>query len=338
MRQSEEILTFPIQGFGQTQDVAITALVDNLADVCLPGSDTVIRYDLIHGEPLLAEHGLAMLVDLKQAGRRILWDAGYTRLTLPENLRRMRIDPHSINAMALSHGHNDHYMAVTEVLHMIAGSNQAPTWPGDVTRDQIVRWDKGRRVPLITHPAAFSERWSIMKDGSKYGPWTAPRAEWEAAHADIILSEGPYQLAPGCWLTGTVPRHSFEKIGTPPTDVCPQGDDWVHDMVLDDQAMVINIRDKGLVILTGCAHAGIVNTVNYARQITGVDRVWGVIGGYHLVGAKNEEIQRTVEEIKQLGPRIVVPTHCTGFKAQMQFASQMPDEFVMGSVGTTYLF
>jgi 7,8-dihydropterin-6-yl-methyl-4-(beta-D-ribofuranosyl)aminobenzene 5'-phosphate synthase len=329
---------YPIQDFGATRDVAVSVLVDNLADVCLPGSDTVTRYDVDKGEPLLAEHGLAVLVDLKQVGKRILWDAGFTRVALPENLRRMRIDPHSISAIALSHGHNDHFMAMTEVLHMIIGPPQARTWPADVTRDQILRWARSHQVPLIAHPDAFSERWSILKDGSKYGPWTAPRAEWEAAGAEIILSEGPYQLTPGCWLTGAVPRRSFEKIGTPPTEVCPQGDGWVHDLVLDDQAMVINVKDKGLVILTGCAHAGIVNTVSYARQISGVDSVWGVIGGYHLVGAKNEEIQRTVEEIKKFGPRMVVPTHCTGFKAQMQFASQMPDEFVVGSVGTTYLF
>lgn len=323
--------------FGDTASARITALVDNLVDVCLPSTEYARRFSVEQGEPLLGEHGLAMLVDLPEAGIRLLWDAGFTTVALPENLRRMGIDPGSIQAIALSHGHNDHFIALTTVLHMVLGPPPARMWPAETTPADVRQWLATRRVPLIAHPDAFCERWTVSDDGRRYGPWSAPRAEWEAAGAEIVLSSGPHQLAPGCWVTGEVPRVSFETIGTPPSEVCPQGDAWTHDMLRDDQALVVNVRDRGLVVLAGCAHSGIVNTVNYARQISGVERVWAIIGGFHLVGADAEYIGRTVVAVQEFGPRLVVPTHCTGFKAQAVFAAQMPDQFVVGSVGTTYL-
>ena len=101
---------------------------------------------------------------------------------------------------------------------------------------------------------------------------------------------------------------------------------------------MINLRDKGLVVLSGCAHSGIVNTVQHAREITGVDEVYAILGGFHLAPAKDDEIERTIDEIIKLRPKMVVPTHCTGFKAITRFSSRMPDEFVQGVVGTKYLF
>jgi 7,8-dihydropterin-6-yl-methyl-4-(beta-D-ribofuranosyl)aminobenzene 5'-phosphate synthase len=92
------------------------------------------------------------------------------------------------------------------------------------------------------------------------------------------------------------------------------------------------------VVLAGCAHSGIVNTVNYAREISGVERVHAVLGGFHLARASDEEIARTVAAIKEFKPVLIVPSHCTGFKAQCQFAREMPDQFVTGVVGATYLF
>jgi 7,8-dihydropterin-6-yl-methyl-4-(beta-D-ribofuranosyl)aminobenzene 5'-phosphate synthase len=273
-----------LENFGGTQDVAITVLVDNTADLLVKSTDTVKRYT---DEPLLAEHGFAVLIDLVDAGVRILWDAGVTQIALVENAKRM---------------------------------------------------DAGYRVPLIAHPAAFRERWWIGKDGKKHGPRIVPRDEWQAVGADIILSEGPHELGPGCWTTGAVPRQSFEKAGTPPAMAYRQGDEFIRDHLDDDQSIIINVRHKGLVVLTGCAHAGIINTVNYAREISGVNSVWAIMGGFHLATAKDEEIQRTIDEIKKLQPAMVVPSHCTGFKAITQFAQQMPDQFVLGVVGTRYLF
>jgi 7,8-dihydropterin-6-yl-methyl-4-(beta-D-ribofuranosyl)aminobenzene 5'-phosphate synthase len=154
----------------------------------------------------------------------------------------------------------------------------------------------------------------------------------------VPSSEGPYQPGPGCWTTGAVPRLSFEQAGTPPALAYREGDEFIRDYIDDDQSIVINVKDKGLVVVSGCAHSGIVNTVNYAREVSGVDTVWAIIGGFHLDRAEDEDIQRTIDAIKKLKPAMVVPMHCTGFKAISQFAIQMPDEFVLGVVGTKYLF
>ena len=331
-----------IERFGETRNVAVITLVDNLADVLLPGSDAVVRYDVGGGEPLLGEHGLSMLVDLKDAGTRILWDAGFTDVALPENLRRMKINPKTIDKIALSHGHGDHYVAMTAAIRMIAGPPRAQKWDKwreGADHEEMRQWMESLRVPLIVaHQDAFLERWSVLPDGSMYGPWIPPRGEWEAAGAEIIVSEEPYQLGPGCWTTGVIPRRSFEKAGTPPSEVYSEGGEWLHDLVYDDQAIVVNVKDKGLVVVAGCAHAGIVNTVNYAKEISGVDKVWGILGGFHFFGSSGEEVQLTVDEIKRAKPKMVVPTHCTGFAGQLEFAKQMPDELVVGSSGTTYLF
>jgi 7,8-dihydropterin-6-yl-methyl-4-(beta-D-ribofuranosyl)aminobenzene 5'-phosphate synthase len=327
-----------IEDFGSTKDVKVTVLVDNMTDMLLKSTDTVIRYTQESGEPLLAEHGLSALIELGEVDIHILWDAGITDLTLIENMRRMKVDTSSIDKIALSHGHPDHIMAMTDVVEMVAGTPPPKNWDDKAKPDEMRSWMKSLRVPLIAHPAAFRERWKKFPDGNKYGPMITPRDEWEAAGAEIILSEGPYQLGPGCWLTGAVPRKSFEKAGTPPIFAYRDGDEFVRDYVDDDQAIIINVEGKGLVVVAGCAHAGILNTVNYAREISGVDKVWGILGGFHLISSTEEEIQMTIDEIKTMEPEIIVPTHCTGFTAIRMFADQMPESFVLGVVGTSYLF
>jgi 7,8-dihydropterin-6-yl-methyl-4-(beta-D-ribofuranosyl)aminobenzene 5'-phosphate synthase len=322
--------------FGETQNVAITVLVDNRADLIVKSTDTVKYLD---DTPLLAEHGFAALVDLKAIGVRILWDAGLTRTALLENIKRIKIDPATIDKIALSHGHEDHTAAVADVLRAMDLKPKSRKWEPGATPEEIRQWVAGRRVPVIAHPAAFRERWGIPTDGTKYGPvLPPPRAEWEALGAEVILPEGPYELGPGCWTTGSVPRLSFETSGVSSTEAYREGDAFIRDYIDEDQAIVVNVKDKGLVILSGCAHSGIVNTVNYARAISGVDEVWAILGGFHLAEAKDEEIRQTIDEIKRCQPRLIVPSHCTGFKAMCQFAVQMPDEFLPGVVGATYLF
>jgi 7,8-dihydropterin-6-yl-methyl-4-(beta-D-ribofuranosyl)aminobenzene 5'-phosphate synthase len=325
-----------IEDFGQTENVKITVLVDNQASLLVRSTEMVKRFTR---EPLLAEHGFAALVELEDAGLTVLWDAGMTRTALLENARLMDIDLSAVDKIALSHGHGDHYAAMTDVIRAIAAPPGAREWGPEATLDEIRDWVRGRRVPLVAHPVAFRERWGLDEEGGKkYGPHLAPRAEWQAAGAAIALSEGPYQLGPGCWTTGAVPRLSFEQAGTPAHRAYREGDAFKRDYLDDDQSIVINVKDKGLVVLTGCAHAGVVNTVHHAREISGVDRVWAVLGGFHLAPAKDDEIDRTINEIAKLKPHMVAPTHCTGFQAMARFAQRMPDEFVLGVVGTTYLF
>ena len=201
----------------------------------------------------------------------------------------------------------------------------------------------GQRVPLVAHPAAFRERWGIRADGTRQGPGhPAPRAEWEALGAEVILSEGPYPLGPGCWTTGFVPRQSFEGSGAPSSRgyrrAYREGAAFLDDHLEDDQAIVAHVAGKGLVVLSGCAHRGIVNTVQRAREISGVERVWAILGGFHLAPASDETIARTIDAVIEIGPQMVVPSHCTGFRAIAEFARRMPEAFVLGTVGTWYFF
>lgn len=312
--------------------------MDNRADLIVK-STKAIKY--FTREPLLAEHGFAALVHLGTEGLRILWDAGLTRGALLENMRRIKLDPRKIGIIALSHGHDDHTAAVSDVLRAMELRPREKEWKPGTPVGELRRYAEGRRVPLVAHPAAFRERWGMDKGQPRYGPALPPsRAEWEALGADVILSEGPYPLGAGCWTTGLVPRCSFEKSGRPAPGrlAYREGEAFRPDDIEEDQAIVVHVKDKGLVVLAGCAHSGIVNTVNHAREISGVERVYAVLGGFHLARASDEEIQRTVAAIKAFAPAMIVPSHCTGFRAQCQFAREMPEQFVVGVVGATYLF
>jgi len=325
-----------VEAFGSVEGLRITVLVDNRADLILRSTETVRRFTKA---PLLAEHGFSALVELESPDVRILWDAGLSKTALIENVRQMEIDLASVDKIALSHGHGDHTGAMVEAITAAAKPPAVREWSPDTGVDEIQEWGKGHPVPLIAHPAAFRERWHIREDGTKIGPGRPqPRDLWEAAGAEVVLSEGPTCLASGCWLTGAVPRKSFETSGISGGRFYRDGTEFKPDCLEDDQAIVVHLEGKGLVVLAGCAHSGIVNTVNYAREISGVDKVYAILGGFHLAPASDEEIERTIDAIEAVAPQVIVPTHCSGFKAISRFAQRMPDAFVLGAVGTTYLF
>ena len=324
-----------IPDFGHTEDVAITVLVDNRADLIAGSTDTIRAFT---DKPLLAEHGFAALVDLKQAGVRILWDAGFTGIALSENLARMEIEAGSIDLIALSHGHSDHTGAVSAILRAMALRTEPRDWPPDVPDEELIQYAAGRQVPIVAHSAAFREGWKKRKGGGWQGPFhPPPRAEWEALGAELLLSDGPHRLGPGCWTTGEVPRDSFERSGIPKRLYYREGGVFAPDYAVDDQSMVINLQGKGLIVLSGCAHSGIVNTVEHAREISGVERVWAVIGGYHLAQAGEEEVEQTIAEFRRFDPVLVAPAHCTGFVATRRFSLEFPEAFDLCAVGRTYL-
>jgi 7,8-dihydropterin-6-yl-methyl-4-(beta-D-ribofuranosyl)aminobenzene 5'-phosphate synthase len=268
----------------------------------------------------------------------ILWDAGVSKRALLENMNRMEIDPQTITMIALSHGHSDHFEGMTTILNEMNLAPEAKEWGDSVSEKEIESLLAQNQVPLIAHPAAYRERWWKKEDGTLVGPFTpTPRKEWEAAGARIITSADPYKLADGCWTTGYVPRVSFEKSGRPTQLLHREGSDFLVDDLEEDQAIILNLKDKGLVVLSGCAHSGIVNTIEHAKVFTGISKIHAVIGGFHLARASEEEITKTIEYIKQEKPRYVVPTHCSGFQAIGRFAEEMPEEFIEGVVGITYM-
>ena len=294
----------------EVDNVVITIVVDNYTDTLLLSTPGIERYGDVK-EPLLAEHGLSVHVQLGAAGPAILLDAGFTGVALPHNLPRLGIDPRAVDQVVISHGHPDHTGALLQFLRLA-----------------------GKPTPVIAHPDVFLERWSERPDGSRQGPWQQDRQAWEEAGAEIVSILEPRELAPGCLATGPVPRRTdFEKVTS--SALRRQGEELVHDSLLDDQSILVNVKGKGLVVVSGCAHSGIVNTITYGQEISGVERVWAVLGGFHLGPAEAWALERTIEEMKRLEPQLVMPSHCTGFEATRRFAAEMPDQFVRAAVGTT---
>jgi len=308
----------PIQAVDR---VEILTLMENYVDVLLTNTDIVTRPPLsktgtIPTGTLLAEHGLSLLVTVYKGdeAHTVLWDAGYTNIGVMHNVDMLGIDLGRVEAMALSHGHMDHTGSLYPVLKRIA-----------------------HRIPLVLHPGAFdAPRFFGLADGRRLlFPQTLVREELLKQDIDLVESKTPTPLADGTILvTGEVERVTpFEK-GLPNASIERNGE-TVPDPIADDQALVVHVKGKGLVIIAGCSHAGIINTILYAQKITGIQEVYAAMGGFHLSGPFFEKIiQETIEEFRKIGPKVLSPMHCTGWKAIHEIAGAFPEAFILNSVGS----
>jgi 7,8-dihydropterin-6-yl-methyl-4-(beta-D-ribofuranosyl)aminobenzene 5'-phosphate synthase len=299
--------------------VEVTVLVDNYIDLFVPPATAVDhRLPFDPGRMLRAEHGFSSLVRVFSGKKEhvILLDAGLSCDCLIHNARQLGLDLNEVEAVVLSHGHFDHFGGLDEFFHSTT-----------------------HQVPLVLHPDAFLVR---RMNSPVKGPFDLPyldKVTLKKAGADLQLRREPSTLGAGHILvTGEVKRTtSFEK-GFPGMEALA-GDHWKADPIRDDQAVVINVQGKGLVVISGCAHAGIINTVEYAKEITGIDAVHAVMGGFHLTGTAFEPvIDPTIDAMKRVNPAYVVPMHCTGWKAIHRFDEEMPVTFILNTVGTTYRF
>lgn len=300
----------------------ITILVDNSIDVFLPSTAEVRRAQIPTDVPwgerkaLIAEHGYSALVSV-HAGNdsaSLLFDAGVSTHALIHNMDVLEIRPQELHSIVLSHGHIDH-------THGLLG--------------MIKRLGK-RRMPILLHPDAFLNRKVILPDNRELHSPAPNRQLLEQENIEFVEERGYSYLLEGMVLvTGQIHRTTeFEKgfaIHYSYINGTWQSDPLIH----DDQALVVNVRDKGLVVMTGCGHAGAINSIRYAQKLTGVDTVYALLGGLHLTGAIFEPIiAPTLKELKAIGPRLVMPGHCTGWKATHAFAREFPEAFIQASVGT----
>ena len=292
--------------------VRITTLIDNAIDVLMPDQGFIKRWGPVGTSSpipsipaevadggktvdfLRAEHGYSALIELEKAGRahRVLFDAGVTPDGLIGNLDRLGISPETFEAIVLSHGHFDHTMGMDGLIRRLGRSN----------------------VPVLIHPESWNRRRIVLPGGGAFELPLISRSALEDVGFDIVEDVRPSFLLGGSLLiTGEVDRTSEFEQGMPSHQAL-RGGDWEPDpSILDDQAAVLHVRGKGLVVLTGCGHAGIVNIVRYAKKLTGIDRVYAVIGGFHLTGAPFEPIiPQTVAALAAESPAVVVPGHCTG--------------------------
>jgi len=304
--------------------VEITVLMDNYVDVLLGSTDVVTRPVLRRGDEisrntLVAEHGLSMLVTVYEGeeSHSVLFDTGHTGTGVPHNLRQLKINLSHIEAIVLSHGHVDHVGALYPILKGLS-----------------------RPMPLVVHPWGFhSPRLLKWPDGRiDRFPDTLIKEDLKKQGCEILESQEPVSLAGGMILvTGEIERTtSFEK-GFPLAKTARNGE-IVPDPISDDQSLIVHLREKGLVVISGCAHSGIVNTVLYSRKITGIEPVHAILGGFHLTGSLFESIiGETITALMEIGPKVLVPMHCTGWKAINRFSESFADAFVLNSVGSKFV-
>ena len=316
--------------------VRVTVLVDNLTDPLLVDSEAISRIswpkaltgalpraaaatapDSGVPDSLIAEPGFSALVRIERGGRErtLLFDTGVSANGMIENLRRLGLSAADIEMIVLSHGHWDH-----------------------VTGIEGLTRELGRtRLPVMIHPEFWTQR-RISFPG--LDPCELPatsRPALEEIGFQIIEEQQPSFLLDGAALiTGEVDRTTEFETGFKGHEALHAGH-WRPDpLILDDQALVLCIRDRGLMVLSGCGHAGIVNTVRYAQKLTGEDRIAAIIGGFHLSGPMFEPIiDPTIDALVDLSPELLVPAHCTGWRALHRIASRFPEEFAISTVGTT---
>jgi 7,8-dihydropterin-6-yl-methyl-4-(beta-D-ribofuranosyl)aminobenzene 5'-phosphate synthase len=265
-----------------------------------------------------AEHGFSALVEVRRGEHvhRFLFDTGLTPDGCVENLRRLERDPGEIEAIVCSHGHFDHTTGLSGLI------------------DRLGRTD----LPVLIHPEFWTQRRIAIPGRDPFELPTTSRRALEGAGFDIVENRRPsFLFERSVLVTGEVDRTTPFEQGFPVHEARRDGG-WESDpLILDDQAMIVHVAGKGLVVLTGCGHAGVVNICRYAQRLTGVDALHAVIGGFHLSGPLFEPIiGDTVDALARLAPEVVVPAHCTGWKATHALAARLPDAFIQTSVGTTF--
>jgi 7,8-dihydropterin-6-yl-methyl-4-(beta-D-ribofuranosyl)aminobenzene 5'-phosphate synthase len=270
-----------------------------------------------HPQLPFAEHGFSMLIRVLYGRKtvKILFDTGVSSDGVIENAKRMGLDLREVEYVVLSHGHYDHFGGLVSALKTI---NKAS-------------------LPLIVHEDMFKTRGNANTDGTIRTYPKFPTKE-QLGSAQLINTKQPYLIGDGTILvTGEIPREtSFEK-GFFNHRTLIDGF-WQRDpLILDDRAIVFNVKGKGLVVISGCAHAGIINTMLYAQRISGIINTYAVMGGFHLAGKEYENrIDQTTEELLQISPRLIVPSHCTGWRGICAIAKALPEALVWNSVGNLY--
>ena len=269
---------------------------------------TVLTEDsVLYESHYLGQHGVSFLLEGAKGSdvMRILVDVGQNSQALLSNMKLMNISPSIIDAVVLTHCHYDHTQGVAKMLKEIG------------RRDiQVIAHRDIFRLNFVTEP--YLRHVGIMPGDS--------REEIEKAGGSLLLTRDPVNLMSGITTTGEVKRQTdFEQVGIALKTI--EGGEVVDDQMLDDISVVANVNGKGLVIVTGCSHAGIVNIARHAMELTGCEKIEGIIGGLHLVDASDVRIKRTGEELAKLNPKWICVGHCTGFKAQVELYLTFRERF-----------
>jgi len=301
--------------------VEIETVVDNFYDFFQKDKDdkTAKRWLLTNADSfedvrLQAEMGLAYVITAKVGNKEhvILMDFGLSPSVYENNLKHLHLDISKAEALVLSHGHQDHYGGI----YLASKTVKAPLYVGgeDVFAHRVLQTPK-----------------KIVDFG------TLDRDALAKMTTKIIIAKQPQVVAGVALTTGEIPRLTpYEKV--PPAMKMEKKGQLVPDPITHEQALIFNVRGRGLVVITSCAHAGVVNTIEYAKKLTKENRILAALGGMHLTMAPDDVIDSTVAAVKAIKPKFVSPMHCTGQRAVAKFQSEMPDAYIHQSVGTRYVF
>jgi len=276
----------------------------------------------------MAEPGLSLLIKVFKGDEKhtMLLDAGITGTCLQHNVDLLAkseavmrgditADVQDVELVVLSHGHSDYFGGLINFLNSV-----------------------GQKVPLVCHPGAFVMRRSTNGFGS-YSDMIAPD-ELALKRAGAVLSkrcDSSTVVSDLILVSGEVERTTGFEKGAPSLEA-KIDDNWVTDPFYDDQALAVHAKNHGLVIIGGCSHAGIINIVRHLQKITRIEKVHAVMGGFHLAVSSASVVESTIAEMKKIAPDFIIPMHCTGWNVINRFSVEMPDQFILNSVGTTYLF
>lgn len=306
----------------QVDWLEITSLVDNTYDCFQPDDAVAHRHSLAHVDgfdsiSLRSEMGLAFLVryGVGEATHEIVFDFGLTEEALAGNLDRLGLSLARVEALVLSHAHEDHYAGLAwAVAHTRARG--APIYVGDTD------------VFLERRFEAPGRSWSMGR---------LAREPLEAAGATIVLAGTPRVIAGGALLSGRIPQRTpFERV--PPFLRMMRGGELAQDPMTHELALGFVVKGKGLVVITSCAHAGVVNSIDALRAASGVTRVHAVLGGMHLTSAPPAQVEATVKALVEVAPDHLAPMHCTGDRAMRLLAAALPAAYIHPGTGTRYHF
>lgn len=298
--------------------VRVWILTDNYYDALRHDDAVVKRYRVIPGESVHAEHGLSYFIETEIEGRTsaCMFDFGLDARGILNNAKLLGIDTTSAEAFGLSHGHFDHWAGALEIL----------------------RQNRKAGTPFYAGEGAFLQRYSLRPGSDELMDiGRLDRQAVQDAGAQVTEVRSATEIIPGCFCTGRIERATSYETIRPGLLVEREGKIEPDDFS-GEQAFFFIVKNKGLVVLSGCAHRGIVNTVKQARRAAGIDKVHAVLGGFHLINADPEIIESTVADIEAVKPDYVAPAHCTGFEAIMAFSRAMPKAFVLNTAGSRYTF
>jgi 7,8-dihydropterin-6-yl-methyl-4-(beta-D-ribofuranosyl)aminobenzene 5'-phosphate synthase len=307
----------------EVDQVEITIIVDNSIDLLLKSTEVAKRFPLgsktFQGKAPIAEHGFSAMISVSSRDKKgtVLFDAGISPDGIVYNMDAMEINLADIEAIVLSHGHADHTMGLKGLINRKGSMN----------------------LPLVLHPDAYLERKLILPNGDEIGLSPPKLSDLRHHGVEIIEEVNPSMLIDDMIVvSGEIPRLTHFERGTP-IHYSKRYESWEPDpLILDDQCLIMNVAGRGLVVITGCAHSGIINVIRNAQNITGIHPIYAVVGGFHLSGAHYEAIiPETIAALKEINPRYVVPGHCTGWNAIFRISHEMPESYIPCSVGTTLM-